>query len=107
MIAYIDVIVPSLIGATHKGGPMKAVTIRGIEPEVSEKLKLTAAEQGKSINQLTIDIIKKSLGLKKEKKYSREYDDLDDLFGRWSENEFKEINDKNTKERQIDQNLWI
>jgi len=86
---------------------MKAVTIRGIEPEVSEKLKLTAAEQGKSINQLTIDIIKKSLGLKKEKKYSREYDDLDDLFGRWSENEFKEINDKITKERQIDQNLWI
>lgn len=85
---------------------MKAVTIRGIEPEVSEKLKLTAAEQGKSINQLTIDIIKESLGLKKENKYSREYDDLDDLFGRWSENEFKKINAKINKERQIDQNLW-
>ncbi len=86
---------------------MKAVTIRGIEPEVSEKLKLTAAEQGKSINQLTIDIIKESLGLKKEKKYSREYDDLDDLFGRWSEDEFKEIHTKIAKERQIDQDLWI
>ena len=85
---------------------MKAVTIRGIEPEVSEKLKVTAAEQGKSINQLTIEIIKKSLGLIKEKKYSREYDDLDDLFGRWSEDEFKEISAKITKERQIDQELW-
>lgn len=85
---------------------MKAVTIRGIESEVAEKLKLTAAEQGKSINQLTIEIIKESLGLKKEKKYSREYDDLDDLFGRWSEDEFKKINAKITKERQIDQDLW-
>ena len=85
---------------------MKAVTIRGIEPEVSEKLKLTAAKQGKSVNQLTIEIIKESLGLKKEKKYSREYDDLDDLFGRWSEDEYTEISSKITKERQIDPNLW-
>ena len=85
---------------------MKAITIRGIEPEVSEKLKLTAAAQGKSVNQMTIEIIKESLGLKKEKKFSREYDDLDNLFGRWSENEFKEISSKITKEREIDQNLW-
>ncbi len=27
---------------------MKAFTIRGVEPEVAEKLKMTAAEQGKS-----------------------------------------------------------
>jgi hypothetical protein len=85
---------------------MKAVTIRGIEPEVSEKLKLAAAEQGKSVNQLTIEIIKESLGFKKGKKYSREYDDLDDLFGSWSEDEFKEISSKIAEERQIDQNLW-
>jgi len=85
---------------------MKAVTIRGIEPEVSERLKLAAAEQGKSVNQLTIEIIKESLGLKKEKKFSREYDDLDDLFGRWSEDEFEEISSKIASERQIDQNLW-
>ena len=85
---------------------MKAVTIRGVEPEVAKKLKLTAAEQGKSINQLTLEIIKESLGLKKEKKYSREYDDLDDLFGRWSDDEFKEIHAKIKKERQIDQEFW-
>jgi hypothetical protein len=85
---------------------MKAVTIRGIEPEVSERLKMLSAKQGKSINQLTIEIIKESLGLAKEKKYTREYDDLDDLFGRWSDDEFEEINTKITKERQIDQELW-
>ena len=85
---------------------MKAVTIRGVEPEVAEKLKSIAAAQGKSVNQLTLEIIRESLGLKKEKKYSRIYTDLDDVFGRWSEDEFKEINTKIHRERQIDRELW-
>ena len=73
---------------------MKAITIRGVEPEVADKLKSSAAEQGKSINQLTLEIVKEGLGLKKEKKYSREYDDLDHLFGKWNDDEFREIPDK-------------
>ncbi len=85
---------------------MKAVTIRGVDPELADKLKAVAAKQGKSINQLTLDIIKEGLGCKKEKKFSREYDDLDHLFGRWSEDEFKEIQDEVSKARQIDQELW-
>lgn len=85
---------------------MKAVTIRGVEPEVAEKLKSAAQKQGKSINQLTLEIIKESLGLKKAKKYRREYDDLDDLFGRWSEDEFQAIQGKINRDRQIDQDLW-
>jgi hypothetical protein len=85
---------------------MKAITIRGVEPEVAAKLKSTATQKGKSINQLTLDLIKESLGFKKEKKYSRVYDDLDDLFGRWSDDEYKEIQAKISGERQIDQELW-
>ncbi len=73
---------------------MKAVTIRGLEPEVAKKLKSAAAEQGKSIDQLTLDIIKEGLGLKKERKYSREYDDLDSLFGKWSDAELRETSEK-------------
>ena len=88
------------------GGCMKAVTIRGVEPEVAEKLKSKAAEEGKSINQMTLDLIKTGLGLKKSKKYSREYDDLDNLFGRWSGNEFKEIQSKINQGRRIDPELW-
>ncbi len=85
---------------------MKAVTIRGVDPELAEKLKATARKQGKSVNQLTIELIKTSLGLKKEKHFSREYDDLDDLFGRWNEDEFKSINGKIDIERRIDPELW-
>jgi len=85
---------------------VKAITIRGVEPEIAEKLKTTAAKQGKSINQLSLEIIREGLGLKKERKYTRTYDDLDDMFGRWSAEEFSEIHSKINKERQIDQELW-
>ena len=85
---------------------MKAVTIRGVEPEVAEKLKLTAAQQGKSVNQLVIQIIKESLGLNKAKKFTHTYTDLDDLFGKWSEGEFKRIQAKIDQGRRIDSELW-
>jgi plasmid stability protein len=85
---------------------MKAITIRGVEPDVAKKLKIAASEQNKSINQLVIEFIKKSLGLEKEKKYSREYNDLDNLFGSWGDKEYTVIQDKINQERQIDQEIW-
>lgn len=85
---------------------MKAVTIRGVEPEVAEKLKIVAKKQGKSINHLILELIKTGLGLKKEKKFSRKYDDLDNLFGRWNADEFNKINNSITRQRQIDPELW-
>jgi len=85
---------------------MKVVTIRGIDPEVSDRLKSLSAKQNKSMNQLTVEIIKEGLGLAKEKKYTRVYDDLDDLFGSWSDDEYEEINAKISEERQIDSEIW-
>ena len=85
---------------------MKAITIRGIDPELDEKLKSVSSKQGKSINQLILEILKKSLGLEKTKKYTTEYDDLDDLFGVWTDDEFNGISGKIIQERQIDPELW-
>jgi len=85
---------------------MKAVTIRGVEPEMAQKLKTTAASQGKSVNQLILEIIKKDLGLQKVKTFSRTYDDLDDLFGRWDETEFQKVSGKIADERRVDPELW-
>ncbi len=85
---------------------MKAITIRGVEPEVAEKLKIMAEKKGKSINQIVLDFIKKNLGLEKEKTHSRQYNDLDGLLGAWSDVEFTEIHDKTNHSRQIDQELW-
>ena len=82
------------------------MTLRGIDQEVAKELKAKAAAQGKSINQLILDLIKAGLGIKKEKRHTREYDDLDHLFGRWSQDEFNEIQNKISSERRIDRELW-
>jgi len=85
---------------------MNTVTIRGLDPDLLEKLKRTAAKQEKSLNQFTLDILRQSMGCSKGKKYSREYDDLDHLFGRWSADEFKKIQGAIDRARQIDEELW-
>jgi hypothetical protein len=85
---------------------MKAVTIRGVDQDVAEKLKDTAKKQSKSVNQLTIELIRSGLGLTKKKQFTREYDDLDGLFGKWSEEEFRAIDAKIAHERKVDPELW-
>lgn len=85
---------------------MKTITVRGIDPDVAEKLKKTAAKEKKSLNQLLLDLIEIRVGTKKEKKFTREFDDLDSLFGRWSQQEFQSIQEKIDQERTIDMDLW-
>ncbi len=85
---------------------MKAITIRNVEPLVSEKLKLEAKKQGKSINQFIIDMIEQNLGFKKRRKYTNIYNDLDHLFGKWTEAEFNQIQGKIYQGRTIDTELW-
>ena len=85
---------------------MKSITIRGIDDQTTELLKQRASNERKSMNQLLLETIKKSLGLADKKKFTAEYHDLDHLFGQWSEDEFAAIQGKISRERQIDQDLW-
>jgi len=85
---------------------MKAISIRGIEKEVAEKLKHNAKKDGKSVNQYVVDMIRQNIGMQKEKKYSKIYNDLDHLFGKWSESEFNEIKNSIDSQRKIDTELW-
>ncbi|MDA3940717.1 MAG: toxin-antitoxin system HicB family antitoxin [Spirochaetia bacterium] len=85
---------------------MKVITIRGVEPILSEKLKQAAKEKGKSVNQFIIEMLKENFGLQKKKKYTVLHHDLDNLFGSWSENSFNQIQSKIDNERKIDKELW-
>ena len=85
---------------------MKAISIRGLEPQVAEKLKTAAQKKSQSVNQFVIETIKEKLGMKKKLKYTRIHDDLDHLFGKWSEKEFSIIQGKIDNERKIDPELW-
>jgi len=85
---------------------MKSITVRGIEPDVALKLKEIASKENKSLNQLLLDLIGIRVGMKKEKKFTRRYDDLDSLFGKWSQQDFKAIQAKIDEERHIDPVIW-
>jgi len=85
---------------------MKTITVRRIEPSLAKELKQAANKEGKSVNQLVIETIKQYLGMKKEKRFTVVYHDMDHLFGRWSEEEFEQIQGKIDSERKIDKELW-
>jgi len=70
---------------------MKTITIRGIDSSVASKLKQVAKNEKKSVNQLVLDMLKQNIGVQKKKKYTIKYDDLDHLFGVWTDAEFDKI----------------
>ena len=85
---------------------MKTITVRGVDEHLSDGLKKMSAREGKSVNQFILETLKGRLGLRKEKKFTAVHHDLDHLFGRWDEKEFKMIQRKITTERKIDKELW-
>jgi len=85
---------------------MKAITICNVEPSVSAKLKQEAKNRGKSVNQFIIDMIEQNLGFQKKKKYSYMHHDLDHLFGKWTDEEYNQIQGGIDQERKIDKELW-
>ena len=85
---------------------MKTMTVRGLEPDLMNRLKETARNQGKSVNYLVVEILKKHLGLEKVKQFTAVHRDMDHLFGRWSEQEFEAIQAKIDAESQVDEELW-
>lgn len=85
---------------------MRAITIRGIDNSASEKLKQAARQEGKSVNKFILELINRRLGTQRKKRYSKQHSDLDQLFGKWSDNEFKKIQGNIDDQRKIDQELW-
>jgi len=85
---------------------MKTLTIRGLDDRLTSLLKKQAAATHQSVNQFVLDVLKRQLGLDKKKRFTEEFHDLDNLFGRWSEDEYKNIQGKIEAERQIDAELW-
>jgi len=85
---------------------MKAITIRGIDSSVSEKLKKTAKKEGKSVNRFVLDLLRQNIGMQKNKKFTKIHTDLDHLFGKWSRAEFEKIQGVIDRQRKIDPELW-
>ena len=83
---------------------METISIQGVDEQLSALLKQQAAKARTSVNQFILDTLKKHVGLEQEKEAT--WDDLDHLFGSWSEEEFTTIQGAISSARQIDPELW-
>ncbi|MFO8041650.1 MAG: hypothetical protein R6U25_00485 [Alkalispirochaeta sp.] len=63
---------------------MPQYTIRNISDSVDRKLRERARRSGKSLNETTLEAIKRGLGIVGT---DQVYDDLDDLVGTWQQDE--------------------
>lgn len=85
---------------------MKTLSIRGVDEDLSKRIKVAAKKEDKSVNNFVLDTLRKQLGMGKERRFSREWDDLDSLFGVWSAEEYAAIQGRIDTQRQIDEELW-
>ncbi len=84
---------------------MKTLTIRGIDPVLSNAIKSLAMENQESINQTALKILKDAAGVS-SKPVFRSFTDLDTLAGTWSEDDEEQFNQVVEYFNKIDQELW-
>ena len=84
---------------------MNNIHLRGLDNQLIQRLKQTAADQNTSVNTLVLKILKQNLGLTQQYKTTT-YHDLDKLAGTWTSREAKEFMSKISDFEQIDEELW-
>jgi hypothetical protein len=84
---------------------MKTLTLRGISPDLAEKLRRRAARQGKSVNRCIVDLVEESV-LGDTSGKPRQHHDLDHLFGSLSEEDARLIDAAVAESRTIDEEVW-
>lgn len=82
---------------------MQQITIRGIEPEIEQKIRRIAKDNGQSINQVLKEIIQKEFGMGKLKPRASS---LKQQAGGWSPKEAAEFEFSIKSCEQIDEDMW-
>ena len=85
---------------------MKAITLRGVPPEVARTIQRKAQETGESLNKVVIELLEASAGARKKKGERIVHHDLDDLAGAWSREEAAAFDRSLEDQRGIDADLW-
>jgi len=86
---------------------VKALLLRGLEEELLDEIKKKAKKESLSMNRYIILLLEENLGFsKKNQKEIKKYDDLKNLFGKWSAQEYQDFSENVKKQRIIDEELW-
>jgi plasmid stability protein len=75
-------------------------TIRNIPPELDRAIKARAKQLGKSVNQVALEALARSLGQPLRRR------NLRDMPGSWSRQEAAEFDRFLSEQRKIDAELW-
>jgi hypothetical protein len=75
-------------------------TLRHIPPELDRALKQEAKQRGLSVNQLVLELLRKSTGLAPKRRNLRE------MPGAWSKQEAKRFDQLLAEQRRIDEEVW-
>ena len=84
---------------------MKTITIRGIDQELSKRIKDESKKRKKSINQIALKILRSALGLGDNQVF-RTHNDLDLLAGTWTEKDTNLFFNTVEEMNEIDMELW-
>ena len=81
------------------------IHLRNIDNQLIKHLKLEAAKQDVSMNTLILNLLSRSVGLKRERILPI-YHDLDDLSGTWKKQDAKEFLNEISHFEHIDKEIW-
>ena len=83
---------------------MSTICLRGIDETVKERLKHEASQAGISVNALILKFIHKAIGQGATR--HRQYHDLDQFAGSWSEEEAAQFLTSISDFEKIDEEMW-
>jgi len=83
---------------------MKAITLRNIPPEIQKAIRAKAKEKRISMNRAVLELLQERLG--HPTRTRKRYDDLDHLFGTWTQAEADEFNKALEEQRRIYPEDW-
>jgi len=86
---------------------VKSILLRGLDENLFNEIKKKAKKESLSMNKYMILLLEENLGFAvKHKKEQVKYDDLKNLFGKWSSKEYQVFSENVKKQRIIDEELW-
>ncbi|MCX7012840.1 MAG: hypothetical protein NTW86_09835 [Candidatus Sumerlaeota bacterium] len=83
---------------------MSAITVRGLGGPTVKAIKDAAAQRSLSMNRFIVEALEKAVGVGGRK--PKEYHDLDEFFGSWTQAECDVVMRRVSQQRRIDQDLW-
>jgi hypothetical protein len=84
---------------------IKAITVRGVPPDVARVIRRKADETGESVNRVVLGLLEEGAGVGKKRKAVLHHD-LDRLVGVWTRVEAKAFDRVLVEQRKIDPELW-